>query len=304
MPTYNGERYVAQALESVRREPTDGVEVVVVDDGSTDGTLDVVRRFTGAFRMRIIENERIGNWVAMTNVGLRVASAPYACLLHQDDFWLSGRVSAVRRDLEARGDFALLFHPATFVGPTGRRLGLWRCPFRKGVIPPDQFAERLLVQNFIAVPSPVFDRKVALEQGGLDESLWYTPDWDLWLRLGSIGPVRFLPEPLSAFRVHAESQTMARPRTANEFLAQMTRVLERHLATWPVHGRRRRSVERVARFSTVVNAALAAVARGQGRVALLRLVMPFLALRPSGWKRYVRDSRITDRVLSRMRVLH
>ncbi len=303
VPTFNGERYLAQALESVRREPTDGVEVVVVDDGSTDGTLGIVERYAAELPLRIVPHERVGNWVATTNAGLRASSGRYACFLHQDDFWLPGRLAAIRRDVEARGDFRLLLHEAIFVGPTGRPLGPWRCPFRVGLIQPEHFVERLLVQNFIAIPSPVFDREIALQHGGLDESLWYTPDWDLWLRLGAAEPVRFLRQPLTAFRVHGESQTMARARSKGEFLEQITRVLDRHLAKWPVHGRRRRSVERVAQFSATINAALAAAARDREPLPILRLTMSYLSLGPSGWRRYVRDSRIVDRVVPRIRAL-
>ncbi len=303
MPTYNGERYVAQALESLRPGVSDGgMEVVVVDDGSTDGTLGIVERYADELPVRIIRYERVGNWVATTNAGLRAANGKYACFLHQDDFWLPGRVAAIRGDIETHGDVRLLFHEAIFVGPTGRRLGRWHCPFRDGFIAPEQFVERLLVQNFIAIPSPVFDREDALRGGGLDESLWYTADWDLWLRLGAAAPVRFLREPLAAFRIHGESQTMARPRSEGNFRRQMTIVLERHLQAWPVQGRRRRGVERVAQFSAAVNASLASAARGEGRPSAAGLLTGFLSLGPSGWRRFLRDSRIVDRVLPRVRV--
>ena len=80
----------------------------------------------------------------------------------------------------------------------------------EGKVPSDLFVERLLIQNFIAIPSPVFRRNAVIDSGGLNEKLWFSADWDLWLRLGALGPVQFIAEELSAFRVHPASQTAAR----------------------------------------------------------------------------------------------
>ena len=86
-----------------------------------------------------------------------------------------------------------------------------------------------LIQNFIAIPSPVFRRSAVIDSGGLDESLWFSADWDLWLRLGAMGPVRFLAETLSAFRIHPASQTAARKLLPNEWEQQLTKVFAEHL---------------------------------------------------------------------------
>ncbi len=195
---------------------------------------------------------------------------------------------------------ALVLHNAMFVGPDGRKLGPWTCPLPEGVVPPNRFIERLLVQNFIAMPSPVFRRSAAIHSGGLDEALWFSADWDFWLRLGALGPVHFIAETLSAFRVHPESQTAARKLLPNEWEQQLTKVLARHLQKWAPPGKLRASVERVALASIAVNSSLSATSRGEPvkpSAVLLRL----LALGPSGWHRYLRDSRIVQRVRSRLK---
>jgi glycosyltransferase involved in cell wall biosynthesis len=300
MPTYNGERYIAAALKSVREQQDDAIEVVVVDDGSTDGTLDIVRDFAGVLPLRLILPGRVGNWVAITNLGLREASGEWACFLHQDDLWLPGRMKRLRSEM-ASCDEALIVHDAMYVGPDGRSLGPWTCPLTEGTVPSDLFVERLLIQNFIAIPSPVFRRNAVIDSGGLDEKLWFSADWDLWLRLGALGPVQFIGEPLSAFRVHPASQTAARKLQANEWEQQLTTVLDFHLKNWPVTGRVRTAVERVALVSIHVNSALAAASRGEA-VRPAAVLQHLLALSPSGWHRYLRDSRIVQRVRSRLRV--
>lgn len=300
MPTYNGERYVAAALESLLGQRDHDVELIVVDDGSTDATADIVARLTRGTRSRLLRPGRLGSWVAASNLGLREARGDWACFLHQDDLWLPGRLARVRAELPRTGG-ALLLHHARYVDPSGAPLGAWHCPLPAGDVDPETFLERLLVQNFIAVPSPVFRREAALAGGGLDERLWFSADWDLWLRLGEAGPVRFLDETLAAFRIHPESQTAARPIGATEWAHQLGTVLDRHLARWPAFGPRRFRVERAARASVAVNATLAAAARGAA-VDWGGMALELVRLGPAGWHRYLRDSRLVERVGARLRL--
>jgi len=299
MPAYNGERFISAALDSVCGEDAERIELVVVDDVSSDRTLDIVRDYAKLLPIRLITPGRIGNWVTATNLGLREARGDWACFLHQDDLWLPGRIARLRGEME-KAEGALVLHNAMFVGPDGQRLGPWTCPLPEGVVPPDQFLEHLLVQNFIAIPSPLFRRTAAIDSGGLDEALWYTADWDLWLRLGAMGPIRFIADTLCAFRVHPASQTVTHSLRPGEWEQQLTTVFLRHFPRWNATGKRRAMVEEVAMASVAVNAALAAASRGEPlrwKGPLLKL----LALGPSGWRRYLRDSRIVERVGARLK---
>jgi SAM-dependent methyltransferase len=196
---------------------------------------------------------------------------------------------------------ALILHNAMFVGPDGQKRGPWTCPLSEGDVPPERFIERLLIQNFIAINSPVFRRKEALETGGLDEALWFSADWDLWLRLGALGPVRFIAETLTAFRVHSASLTAARKLLPNEWEQQLAVVLDRHLSNWSHAGKHRASVKRVAMASIAVNSALSAAFRGESTKPLT-VLLELLSLGPAGWRRYLRDSRIVQRVGSRVKL--
>ena len=62
----------------------------------------------------------------------------------------------------------------------------------------------------------MFSRAAAIEVGGLDPDLWYTADWDFWLKLAAAGPTAYLPRPLAGFRIHAQSQTAVRSKSRNE----------------------------------------------------------------------------------------
>jgi glycosyltransferase involved in cell wall biosynthesis len=302
MPVRNGEKFIAAALESVRAQYREGIELVIVDDHSTDRTLEIVRGFSDVLPIRLITPDRHTTEVEACNIAFREARGEWACLLHCDDFWLPGRMARLWGEMEtAKGAFIL--HNAMFVGPDGRKLGYWTCPLSEGIIPSEQFIERLLVQNFIAAPSPVFRRKVVLESGGMDPASPRCQDWDLWLRIGAIGPVRFIAETLSAYRVHLGAQTFARKRLPNETEQQLTTVFARHLSHWPVTGRRRASVERVARASITINSTLSAAFRHES-FQLSPVLLELLALGPFGWHRYLRDSRIVQRVCSRLKLRH
>jgi glycosyltransferase involved in cell wall biosynthesis len=300
MPTYNGERFIAAALESVRDQHDDAIELLVVDDGSADRTVDIVRGFADVLPLRLITPGRLGNWVTASNLGLREAIGDWACFLHQDDLWLPGRLAKLRTEMEST-EAALIIHNATYVAPDGRELGPWTCPLPEGTVPSDLFIERLLIQNFIAIPSPVFRRNAVVASGGMDETLWFSADWDLWLRLGALGPVRFIPEKLSAFRIHPGSQTAARALLPNEWEEQLTIVLTRHLKNLPATGKLRVSVERVAMTSIAVNSALSAASRG-APLKPATVLRQLFSLSPSEWHRYLRDSRIVQRLGPRLKL--
>jgi len=82
MPTYNGEKFIASALGSIKQQYVDGLEVIVIDDGSSDRTPDIVREFAKMLPIQLMTPGRIRNWVATSNLGLReVAMAAVSTLV-------------------------------------------------------------------------------------------------------------------------------------------------------------------------------------------------------------------------------
>jgi hypothetical protein len=220
------------------------------------------------------------------------ARARLVCTLHQDDLWLAGRAQRLRALIARHDDAALIFGPARLIDPAGRDMGGWHPPFGAGVIPQPSFRERLLVQNTLAMPAPVFTRAAYLAAGGLDEALWYTPDWELWLKLGDQGQVVFDPQPTSAFRIHPAAQTMTRSR--EELAAQLQLVLARHLPPTA-------STARLSHASVAINIALAEAAAGD-RLATWRALSSLCGLGPLGALRYLRYSRLAERLWPRLRL--
>ena len=160
--------------------------------------------------------------------------------------------------------------------------------------------EKLLVQNFIAIPAPIFKRKVAIAVDGLNDELWYTADWDFWLKLAARGQTVYLPQPLAAFRVHGDSQTIRRSSSIDEFRQQMRLVVDRHLNHSGAKSKLDSEVAKVAFFSTEVNTTLAAMVHGESP-NLFKLLTNFLSLGLGGWRRYWYDSRIQERISARLK---
>lgn len=300
VPTFNGAAYLPAALDSLVAQRDPDIELIAVDDGSTDETPAILESFAGRLKLTVI-SRRIGNWVANTNFGLERASGEWACFLHQDDLWRPGRLAPVRRAI-AETNPALLLTAAEFITTKGRSVGKWRCPLAPGPScnTPAHIASRLLVQNFVPLPGAVFRRADALAVGGLDPDLWYTADWDFWLRLAARGRTRYLPQPLAAFRLHRESQTVKRSGGIEDFRRQHDIIWERH---WPIWRDRLANPERVeaaARLSVEINVLLAGLLH-RGGIDWRRLLTACVKANPAAWGHFVNSSRLLERVAARIR---
>ena len=296
MPVHGGATYLGATLESAVAERPDGVEFRLYNSLADDGAARAVAdRFAGRLNMVWQDVPHLTPWTAKTNLGFAEARAPHIAMLHQDDLWLPGHLAALRA---ARGAAVMSVAPSRFIGPQGQGLGDWRLPFAPGMHAGADFARALLVQNTIAIPSPMIARAAWDAAGGLDDALWYTADWDLYLKLARAGEVHVRAGVTTAFRVHSKSLTMTGSRDAAAFRAQHEAVLDRHLPALAPP----RAQERRARVSITVNCALAAAANGR-RAGLAGALARVFALGPVGALRFLHETRLTDRLAPRLRLM-
>ena len=297
MPTLDGAEFVGAAMDSLcgaaDGSSRERFEVLVLDDGSRDGTRGLVAGYRDLLDLELMDGA--GGWVASTQRGLQRARGRYCCFLHQDDLWLDDRWPSLLAHLDRTPDLDLLLGPSRLLDATGQSVGVWRAPLRAGEQESAALVERLLVQNVFAVPAPVFRTEALLAAGGLDLQLWYTADWDAWLRLAATcRRVVYDPEPHVGFRIHSESQTLVRSRGG--LREQLEVVLARHLG--PQYSK---AVRTAARLSVEINDAMARLAGGSSpewRRLLGALARSF----PGGWWRYLRWARLGDRMLPRLRL--
>lgn len=298
VPSHNGERWLKAALQSVAEQNDPGIEIVLLDSSATPASLEIAAGFADRLDIRADSRPDLLPWPAKTNAAAAMARAPWLSMLHQDDLWLPGRALAVRRWLDAQPDAVMHLHASIIVDGAGKRLGRWRCPLPEGEkLPSQTLLARLLVQNFIATPAPVIRRDAYLAVGGMDEQLWYTADWDLYLKLLFVGPVYYHREALAAFRIHGSSLTVSGSRAIDDFRRQLEIVRDRYLGRLPSGDA---ATTQIAAVSIDVNVALAAAANGRPG-SLVSAVGRLLALGPCKLARYLRDSRIIERLLPRLR---
>ena len=299
MPSHNGDRWLPEALQSVVDQDDGGIEVVVVDSSDASDSLGIVAGFADRLRLQPYRRTDLASWMEKTNFGVEVAAADWICMLHKDDLWLPGRSAAVRQWIAAHPTGTMHLHPAYIVDAGGKRLGRWRCPLPDGAspVPRQLLLERLLVQNFIAVPTPTLRRDAYLAVGGMDKELWYTADWDLYLKLLAKGEVYYHDAALACYRIHGSSLTSSGSRSLGEFRNQMQIVVNRHIGK--LAGRQQQT-RRLAAASIDLNVGLAAASCG-GPMPLLKAMARLLTLGPRGMQRYFRDSRIIERLYPRLR---
>jgi glycosyltransferase involved in cell wall biosynthesis len=200
IPTYNRADLLPEALDSVLAQDWPDLEVVVVDDGSTDATPQLLDGYVAnhGAKMRVIRQPNGGESQARSH-GIRAASRPYVALLDSDNFWLPGKL---RRQMQLFLDDRDL--DFTFTG----YYNFGDVPREPVVLPhwetTNSYAlEQLLVGCCINTSTVIAKRSVLIDVGLFDTSLRCCQDHDLWLRIAIAGyRIAYLPEPLIDYRVH------------------------------------------------------------------------------------------------------
>ena len=195
VPCYNAERYLAAALDSALGQVGVSLEVLVADDGSTDGTPAVLARY--ADRVRVLHQDHRGPSAAR-NACLRAARGDYVALLDADDRFRPGKLARQAAVLDARPDVGLVSTGWLVVDADGRPLP------RQGWSRDEGDVRRRLLLGNLAHPVAVMLRRAqALDAGGFDETLQVNEDWDLFLRLALRGAQwACIDEALCEYRVH------------------------------------------------------------------------------------------------------
>jgi glycosyltransferase involved in cell wall biosynthesis len=211
-PSLNQARFIDAAVRSVLEQDYPHLEHIVVDGGSTDGTLEILRRHQ---HLRSLSEPDAGQADAIAK-GFRLAQGDVFAWLNADDLYLPGAVSAAVAGL--RRGYGLVYGAWTQIDAEGRLL-------KHVDVRPWDYAMLLERANFVAQPTAFFTREAYEGVGGVDTQLRYAMDHDLWLKIGARHPVLALGRELAAFRVHPESKSVAE---SERFAREVVRVSRRH----------------------------------------------------------------------------
>lgn len=200
---YNASRWIGETLESVLAQDYTDCEIILVDDGSTDDTAQIVARY--GERVRYIHKSN-GGQPSARNVGIRAAQGEYVAFLDADDLWTKEKLRLQVDLLHETGRAWTYSDAFVFDSESGdllHRAGQLQRLYEGDILEP------LFLGNFILSPTPVVRRSV-FEQVGYfdeDEAVHIGEDWYMWLRIAACYPVGLVSKPLAHYRVHTQSMT-------------------------------------------------------------------------------------------------
>lgn len=197
MPTYNAADHVSEAISSILNQTFEDLELLIVDDGSTDGTLERIHSFDDN-RIRLFERTDCQGVTSARNFALERAKGEYIACQDADDRSKPERLEHQYRYLEDHKDVGLLGTGAYLVDDSGSRISRRRVPEAVSF-------ENLLEHNHFIHGSTMYRQSAAKAVGGYDEFFPVAEDFDFYLRLASEYPLRNIDDPLYLFRIHSGS---------------------------------------------------------------------------------------------------
>jgi glycosyltransferase involved in cell wall biosynthesis len=201
IPVYNGAAFVADAIESVLAQTHPAAECIVVDDGSTDATAEIVARFDAPVRLIRQANSGVS---AARNRGGTASGARYVAFLDADDAWAPEKLERQLAAAASASGAALVVCDVETFDETGV---LGRVAMRPG---PDTLRDMVLFEGVETVScssTALLERSLFDALGSFDPKLSQSADWDLLARALLAGPVVSVPEPLVRYRVHGANMS-------------------------------------------------------------------------------------------------
>jgi glycosyltransferase involved in cell wall biosynthesis len=216
MPSYNHARYLPDAIESVLRQTLRDFELVIADDGSTDGSLEIAQRYAAAHsdRVTVLTHPGHANLGTVPTVNLACAATRgrFVAGMASDDMLypdsLERRLARLQRD----PGLGFVYGYAHLVDASGRRLPVRA--FGADQTRGGRTLERLVQGNQIPGATLMLRRECSEQAGDQDPRVFYS-DWELWIRVAAHWEAGFMPRPLAMYRIHGSNTGYAVPREVN-----------------------------------------------------------------------------------------
>lgn len=197
-PSFNQARFLERTITSVLGQGYPNLEYIVIDGGSTDGSLEIIRRYA----------DRLAHWVSEAdlgqadaiNKGFALSSGEILAWLNSDDTYLPGAIAEAAAFLQARPDVAMVYGKAFYIDEEDRRVAHY---------PAGPTDHRGLRRGVTTIPQQAsfFRARWWHQVGPLDPTFYYAMDYDLWIRISAVAPIVFHPRPWANFRLHESSKS-------------------------------------------------------------------------------------------------
>ena len=200
LPTYNRETYLQAAVQSVLDQTLTNWELIIIDDGSCDGTLSYLSSLTDS-RVRVIARQHCGNPARLRNEALTSAIGDYIAFLDSDDLWMAEKLAVQLALLRQHETARWSYTHYERIDHAGRTIpgGPWT-PHSGAIL------EKLITIDAVApMPSIMVERALLGEVAGFDETLFYCEDYELLFRLAAVSHALAIPQRLCKVRTHASN---------------------------------------------------------------------------------------------------
>jgi glycosyltransferase involved in cell wall biosynthesis len=242
VPAYNRAGSIRMAVESILRQTFTDFELLVVDDGSTDGTMDQLADISDPRLLRLANPKNLGASAAR-NTGIRAARGAWIAFHDSDDEWLPQKLEKQLARLDEAGEMTVgCYCGMVIVGGRGLREGdldhspserthVYYLPWSTSTLVEGDIRPSLLRTSLVSTQMLVARRSALLKIGGFDEALPALVDWDCVIRLAELGHFAFVDEPLVLQFFSDNSLTRSRQKRAEA----RTRIIEKHHALFASH---------------------------------------------------------------------
>ncbi len=199
-PSFNQALFLEQTLRSVLEQDYPNLEYIVIDGGSTDGSLEIIQKY--ADQLAYWQSQPDQGQTDAINQGFDRASGEILAWLNSDDLLLPGAVNAAARALQAHPEAAMVYGDALLINAEGKTIGKF---------PAAQTDYRKLRRGYVHIPQQAsfFRADLWRQVAPLDVSFYFAMDYDLWVRLAALAPLVYVPEFWAAFRLHGAGKSIA-----------------------------------------------------------------------------------------------
>ena len=213
IPTYNCSQFIISAIHSVLDQSYENYEIIIVDDGSTDNTKEVLKPYIEEKKIQYVFQNNLGPSAAR-NKGIKLSKGEYIAFLDADDLWIPGKLEKQVNFLDNNKNLGLVFSDTSIFDEGGvisdsflrLKKNLWKIPTssdsKNGRVFLRNIFEDLIEENFIPTKTVLIRKKCIDELGYFDETLFSVEDRDMWLRIAQTYGVGFINEPLAKKRQH------------------------------------------------------------------------------------------------------
>lgn len=198
-PSFNQARYIEATMRSVFTQDYPRIEYIIVDGGSTDGTVDIIRKHENELAWWVSEKDK-GQTDAI-NKGFARATGDILAWINSDDTYEPGAVSAAVKFLQEHPKVGMVYGDCNFINENGKVIGKFNAA---------QTDHRLIRQGYVHIPQQTMFFRADLwkQVGPLDPSFYFAMDYDLWTRISARSEIKYVPKTWANFRLHTSGKTI------------------------------------------------------------------------------------------------